>query len=121
MATETHPRRKDLNYKELSERLEARANRLEREIDELRAEERNTDGELASYDQHDADQGTETYMRERDLAILKSEEEELAEIRRAQTRMEAGSYGYCERCDKPIQAARLDALPFTSVCLDCAL
>ena len=34
-------------------------------------------------------------------------------------RIESGTYGYCLQCDEPIMFARLQAQPFTSLCLEC--
>jgi RNA polymerase-binding protein DksA len=45
---------------------------------------------------------------------------ELNDIDAALKRLEAGTFGYCERCGAPISKARLEALPFVSLCLECA-
>jgi len=68
-------------------------------------------GELASYDQHPADQGSETFEREKDLSILEGLEEELAEIEAALQRVDDGTYGIDENTGEPIDPARLDAYP----------
>ena len=41
------------------------------------------------------------------------------EIRSALARTEQGSYGFCERCEEPIPAKRLDALPWARMCVSC--
>jgi len=46
--------------------------------------------------------------------------EELAHINRALQRMELGSYDKCSQCGQAIQFARLTAVPFTALCLNCA-
>lgn len=74
--------------------------------------------ELSSYDQHQADVGTETFDREKDLTILDSIEGELAHVEYALQRLDAGTYGTCEACGKPIPDDRLEALPATRFCLD---
>lgn len=73
--------------------------------------------ELSSYDQHQADVGTETFDREKDLTILDSIEGELADVERALQRLDAGTYGACEACGEPIPDDRLEALPATRFCL----
>jgi RNA polymerase-binding protein DksA len=75
-------------------------------------------GELSSLDQHQADLGTETFERERDLSILERVEAELADIEHAMRRMEEGTYGICEACGKPIGDERLEAMPAARFCLE---
>ncbi len=45
---------------------------------------------------------------------------EIKMIDQALARFEAGEYGTCMRCGNPISDARLDVLPFTPVCRECA-
>ena len=75
-------------------------------------------GELSSYDQHQADMGTETFEREKDLSILEQVEAELADVEHALRRLDDGSYGTCEVCGKVIPDERLEALPATRLCLE---
>ena len=75
-------------------------------------------GELSSYDQHQADMGTETFEREKDLSILEQVEAELADVEHALRRLDDGTYGTCEACGKPIPEERLEALPATRLCLE---
>lgn len=44
----------------------------------------------------------------------------LAEIRHAMTKIDDGSFGICESCGEPIKAARLEVIPHTRYCVDCA-
>ena len=75
-------------------------------------------GELSSYDQHQADVGTETFEREKDLSILEQVEAELADVEHALRRLDDGTYGTCEVCGKPIPDERLEAMPATRLCLE---
>lgn len=52
-------------------------------------------------------------------ALDARERQELAEIVAALRRMDSGEYGTCERCEKRIGAARLNALPMVRFCIDC--
>ena len=74
-------------------------------------------GELSNLDQHQADIGTETFDRERDLSLLEQVEAELADIEHALDRLEEGTYGTCEACGKPIGDERLEAVPAARFCL----
>jgi RNA polymerase-binding transcription factor DksA len=74
--------------------------------------------EISSYDQHQADMGTETFEREKDLSILEQVEAELADVEFAIRRLDEGTYGTCEVCGRPIPEERLEALPATRLCLE---
>ena len=74
--------------------------------------------ELSSLDQHQADIGTETFDREKDISILEQVEAELGDVEHALRRLEDGTYGTCEACGKPIGDERLEALPAARFCLE---
>jgi RNA polymerase-binding protein DksA len=74
--------------------------------------------ELATYDQHLADQGTETFERERDASVLQRVRMQLHEIDAALARLDAGTYGFCEICGRPIGDERLEAMPAARYCLE---
>ena len=76
--------------------------------------------ELSAYDNHPADLGTETFEREKDLALWNSSNETYERIGEALERIDAGSYGHCELCGEMIDEERLEALPYTSLCIQCA-
>jgi DnaK suppressor protein len=73
-------------------------------------------GEVA-FDEENADAGTFTFERERDLSIENNVRDLMGKIDRALARMEAGTYGICSRCGKPIEKARLKALPYADLCI----
>ena len=105
-------------------RLDREQNRLEVLRDEFLDEgltsetEQESLSELSSVDQHQADTGTETFNRERDMSILESLEAELADVEHALRRLDEGTYGTCEACGRPIDDARLEAMPATRFCLE---
>ena len=88
-------------------------------------------------DNHLADIATHTYDRELDSTLEESEEVHVAHIDAALARIEeseeahlsyveaalkridAGTYGICENCGRPIQPARLEAMPWLTLCIDC--
>lgn len=52
-------------------------------------------------------------------ALAELESKELNQIERALRRLKAGSYGKCESCNIAIPVARLNALPFSTLCVKC--
>ena len=70
-----------------------------------------------SFDEENADAGTFTFERERDLSIENNVRDLLRKIDRALARMDDGTYGICSRCGKPIEKARLKALPYADLCI----
>jgi len=74
--------------------------------------------ELSSVDQHQADTGTETFNRSRDLSILESLEAELTDVEHALGRLDDGTYGTCEACGRRIDDDRLEAMPAARFCLE---
>ena len=75
-------------------------------------------GELASVDQHDADMATETFEREKDESIRERLQGELEDVDRAVAKLDAGTYGDCEACGRPIGEDRLDAYPAARFCIE---
>lgn len=75
-------------------------------------------GELSSYDNHPADEGTELFEREKDLALYEHYQIELADIDKGLKAIEEGSYGKCEVCSIDIPYERLEAMPTTRFCIN---
>ncbi len=76
-------------------------------------------GALSSYDQHPADEGTETYEREKDIGLLMDTQQQLAQVKKARTKLVQGTYGLCDACGRAIDPERLQALPHAILCLAC--
>jgi RNA polymerase-binding transcription factor DksA len=98
------------------DRLHAEQQRVEGLIQSVRGElgeggENEQVSELADYDQHPADTGSETFEREKELSILEQLESELAEIQAALRRIDEGTYGVDEVTGDPIPPERLEAVP----------
>ncbi|MDP9295432.1 MAG: TraR/DksA C4-type zinc finger protein [Actinomycetota bacterium] len=70
-----------------------------------------------SFDEDSADAGTATFERERDLSIENNVRDLMQKIDRALARMEEGTFGICVKCGKPIEKARLKALPYVELCI----
>lgn len=76
-------------------------------------------GELSAYDNHSADLGSETFERGKDIGLKGNAEAIIDKINEALVRIDEGTYGWCEWCGAPINEERLEAVPYTSLCLRC--
>ena len=103
--------------------LEVQQRKLLSERDRLRTELRLIDQDLIRLGQsqadegksvgnHMADEGGSIQETDNDLAVRGNVEQVLAEIERALTKFDAGTYGICEDTGEPIPEARLEALPY---------
>ena len=77
-------------------------------------------GSLSNAPLHMADLGTDNFEQEFTLSLLQNQEQALDEIRDALGRIDGGTFGQCEECHQPIPKARLQALPYTRHCVECA-
>jgi DnaK suppressor protein len=71
------------------------------------------------YSNHMADDATEAFEQAKDLALLQNAERLLEQVRDALGRLDDGTYGKCENCGQSIDPARLEALPYVTLCLRC--
>ena len=69
------------------------------------------------FDEEYADAGTATFERERDLSLVNNLRDLMERIDKALAKIEDGTYGLCDRCGKPIEKARIKALPYANLCL----
>lgn len=70
-------------------------------------------------DSHMADSASETLDRGIELSLEDNADHLIAAIDAALGRLEAGTYGQCERCSQPIAEERLEALPWATKCIEC--
>lgn len=76
--------------------------------------------DVATDDEHDPEGHTIAWERQQIAALIQESRSTLDEFEGAKRRLDAGSYGTCTVCAGEISAARLDALPATPNCVDCA-
>ena len=67
----------------------------------------------------EADTGAKAFEREQELALTQNAQDLLDQGERALHRIDAGTYGVCESCGKPIGKARLQAFPRATLCVAC--
>jgi DnaK suppressor protein len=96
------------------ERAEAGLRALGRDFDGIVASSAATD------DEHDPEGATNAFERQHVAALIERARQHLADIGAALSRLDAGSYGTCERCGQQIGAERLQARPAARHCIRCA-
>lgn len=71
-------------------------------------------------DEHDPEGATIAFERSQVGALVRQARQRLAEVEAATRRLDAGTYGVCESCGRPIAPARLEARPEARTCITCA-
>lgn len=87
--------------------------------DNIARSQRESSGDLSSYSFHAADQGTDNFDQEFALNLASNEQDILYEIDEALGRIESNTFGVCEVCGCKIERARLEAIPYTRMCVKC--
>jgi RNA polymerase-binding protein DksA len=111
-----------------ADEIEELRSRLESEREELSAQLTTIEDQAFAATQSDmsgdvgvddesADAGTATFEREKELSIEQNVRDLIQKIDRALKRIEDGTYGICEVCGKPIEKARIKALPYVDLCI----
>ena len=106
-------------------RLVALADRLSRDVSELEEEALlptggEASGGLSDVPLHLGDLGSHQFEEEVTLDMVGKEEQILAEVKEAVERIDAGTFGRCEHCRRPISRERLAAVPYARHCVACA-
>lgn len=70
---------------------------------------------------HMADHGSDSFEQDQTIGLLEREREALRMIQTALGKIQDGEYGICEDCDGDIPKARLKALPYARLCIDCQM
>lgn len=112
-----------IDLKAAKKHLLAEKERLEAELREItertsRPAEVEQAAEISTYEDHAADLASETFEREKDLALEGNIHDLLEKVSRALEKFDEGTYGLCDYCGLPINAKRLEALPWASLCRD---
>jgi RNA polymerase-binding transcription factor len=119
MATKSAFTARDL--KELTDQLRAERDDLLKQYQEITestfaGNQSDLSGEMG-FDEEYADSGTATFEREKDLSLVNNLRDLMDKIDKALAKIDGGTYGLCDRCGKPIEKARLKALPYATLCL----
>ena len=85
----------------------------------LNKSQRDSSGDLSAYSFHMADMGTDSMEREKAFLAASAEGRNLIDVDEALRRLYRGEYGVCQTCGTDIAAKRLEAVPYTTLCLNC--
>ncbi len=104
---------------ELREKLMGNVNHMEDEV--LGKSGHDASGNLSNVPIHMADVGTDNYDRDLTIGLIQNGEEELKAIDEALEKIGKKTFGLCESegCGKKISKARLTALPYVRLCIEC--
>jgi RNA polymerase-binding protein DksA len=70
---------------------------------------------------HMADHGSDSFEQDQTIGLIERESGVLREIQQALKKLKSGDFGLCEECGGRIKKARLRALPYARLCLDCQI
>ena len=102
----------------IRQRLEDERASLHDQINSLMIDNQNQQDDYG-VGNHLADDATEVFTRERNLALRANAQDLLAQVDAAIQRLDEGTYGICARCGSEISMARLEALPSATLCITC--
>ncbi|WP_299873093.1 TraR/DksA C4-type zinc finger protein [uncultured Cocleimonas sp.] len=89
--------------------------------DELAQRLKNLSADRSS--SHSIDSSEQAVERENDEVVDQLENdtrEELEQVQHAIKRIENGTYGICAKCEEEISPQRLKAIPYATLCINCA-
>lgn len=104
-------------FKDIRLKLEAKRVELEERLSGIARDIRHEDRDIELDSQERA---IEVENEEVLNALGESGQEELQAVMQALSRLDQGNYGICSQCGEAISMTRLEALPYTAVCINCA-
>jgi RNA polymerase-binding transcription factor len=105
-------------FAEIRRRLEEERASLRDQIDSLAVDNQNQQDDYG-VGNHLADDATEVFTRERNIALRNNAQDLLAQVEAALHRLDEGTYGTCARCGREIATERLEVLPSATLCIAC--
>jgi DnaK suppressor protein len=102
----------------LRRQLERQNAELRKEIESQGADPESDDVAFVE-DAGFSDRSHRTEERSRLISVVRALRSNLRDVERALAKIEAGTYGTCESCGKPIGLERLEALPWAVLCIEC--
>jgi DnaK suppressor protein len=111
--------------KHIEKRLHEERDRASRDLarygEAFSGNKKDSNGEIASYSFHMADQGTDAMEREKQFLFASKEGRYLWHVKEALRRLyeTPDKFGLCQECGTAVGYERLDALPHARLCIDC--
>ena len=101
------------------------ARRLQRNVSDVKQEALRetggaTRGNLSNVPTHPADLASDTFEQETAVSVLENQEQILGDTAAALQRVDQGTFGKCIECGAKIGTERLQAVPYTAYCMECA-
>lgn len=101
-------------------KLSSKKEDKERLINKMKESTIEAANELSNYDNHPGDLGSEVYEKEHNEALKNNQKLKLKEIEEALKNIDTDRYGICKECGKEISEERLEIIPETHLCINCA-
>lgn len=108
-----------MDTRAVAEELRVRRAQLMAELGVVTTVERDPDATV-SFGKRVGDGTTEAVERLNRVGTARELDAMLRDVDRALQKIEDGTYGICDRCGKLISEARLEARPWSVLCIDCA-
>ena len=108
-----------MDLRRVAEELRVRRDQLAAELGVVTTIERDPDASV-SFGKRVGDGTTEAVERLNRVGAARELEAMLRDVERALGKLEEGTYGICDRCGRLIAEERLDARPWSGLCVDCA-
>jgi DnaK suppressor protein len=108
-----------MDHSRVAEELRSRRDELTSELGEMTAVERDPHASV-SFGKRIGEGTTEAVERLNRVGTARELGAMLEDVDRALKKLDEGTYGICDRCGRPIPEARLEARPWSVLCVDCA-
>ena len=108
-----------IDFDSLRSRLQQERKRLTEELARLQDNNSPEDGRAGSWFGQRDEQANEATELSQRLSSAEHLNDLLTKVNHALTKLEEGTYGLCDSCGRSIDPARLEALPYADLCLDC--
>jgi DnaK suppressor protein len=108
-----------VDTRDVAEELRVRREQLTAELGVVTTVERDPDASV-SFGKRIGDGTTEAVERLNRVGTARELEAMLRDVDRALRKLEEGTYGICDRCGTLIPAERLEARPWSVLCVECA-
>lgn len=110
-AKKSHLTKKEIeNFKQILEALKVQLTKILEDTNETVKDESGK-----GYSQHQADEGTDDFVRSVSIEVSGKELSTIRQIERALEKIDEGSYGFCDVTEEPIPKKRLDAVPYATM------